>query len=368
MKNKLGFDLRFFKGKRILVTGHLGFKGSYLCKILASAGAEVCGCGIKQEGLSLFEIWHLGDLMQDRRVDICNFEQLKQCFSDFKPEMVFHLAAQALVIPSYENPMQTFRSNIMGSVNLLECIRLCGCVRAVVNVTSDKVYKNDESGRLYTEDDPLMGRDPYSASKSCAEILSFSYRKSFFEAMGISISTARAGNVLGGGDFSKNRVIPDCVRAAKSSNGIILRNPDSVRPYQHVFDCLYGYLLLMKRQCEDSALAGSYNFAPIDGRAVTTYRLASLFCEYWGDGAFIESPPPRQDALPQKNISNKENNFHEAGYLKLDVTKANNLLGFSPKYTVEECIRKTVEFEKLMLSGGDSKEYINREIDEYFDK
>lgn len=368
MKNSLSFDLGFFKNKRVLVTGHLGFKGSYLCKILSRAGAEVCGCGIKQEGASLFEIWRLEDCVQDMRFDICDFEQLKQCFLNFKPELVFHLAAQALVIPSYEDPAQTFRSNIMGSVSLFECIRLSKCVRAVVNVTSDKVYKNDESGKMYKEEDPLMGRDPYSASKSCAEIISFSYRKSFFESLGISISTARAGNVLGGGDFSKNRVIPDCVRAAKNSRGIILRNPRSVRPYQHVFDCLYGYLLLMKSQCEDKSLAGSYNFAPLDNEGVTTYRLASLFCEYWGRGAFIEGQFSDEFGLMQKNISKNGNKFHEAGYLKLDVTKAKNLLHFSPKYSIEECICKIVEFEKLMLSGGDLTEYINGEIDKYFER
>lgn len=360
MNDNPDFDLSFFKNKRVLVTGYLGFKGSYLCKILLKSGAVVCGYGMKQESSSLFEMWGLGKYVEEWRFDVCDLESLAKCFADFQPELVFHLAAQALVLPSYRDPAETFKTNVMGCVNLFECVRRCPSVQAVLNVTSDKVYRNDESGRYYNEEDPLMGRDPYSASKSCAEIISFSYKKSFFEKRGVSLSTARAGNVLGGGDFSENRVIPDCVRAVKKGEGIVLRNPDSVRPYQHVFDCLYGYLLLMKSQILIPSLAGSYNFAPFYDCAVTTYQLASLFCKYWGDGAFIDD-----QSIGKSKISSG-NGFHEAGYLKLDVSKAKDLLGFSPKYTIEMCMRKIVDFEKCMLNNGDSDKYIDKEIDDYF--
>ena len=245
--------LEFYKNKKILITGHTGFKGSWLCKILSMAGADVIGVSLEPENdISLYNILKLDNEIKSIILDIRNLDELKKVFIENEPEIVFHLAAQPLVRESYKNPVYTYETNVMGTVNLLECVRNCKSVKSVLNITTDKVYSNKEWDWPYREIDELNGFDPYSNSKSCSELITSSYKKSFFDNnREISISTARAGNVIGGGDFAKDRIIPDCIRSAIKNENIIVRNPNSVRPYQHVFEALSAYLMIAQKQYND---------------------------------------------------------------------------------------------------------------------
>ena len=240
--------LDFYKGKRVLVTGHTGFKGSWLAKILAMAGAEVYGYALSPNGEnSLYSILGLDDQIHSHIGDIRNFEELKNFFDSVRPEIVFHLAAQPIVRESYNNPRYTYETNVMGTVNICECIRLSDCVKSFVNITTDKVYENNDLEHSFREDEKLDGFDPYSNSKSCSELVTHSYINSFFAEKDIAVSTARAGNVIGGGDFGKDRIVPDLVRAALGGTEMVLRNPDAVRPFQHVLEALSAYLLLAEK-------------------------------------------------------------------------------------------------------------------------
>ena len=281
--------LDFYKDKRVFLTGHTGFKGSWMCKMLTNAGAVVTGYSLEAPtNPSLFKIADIESDIKSVIGDIRDMVALKKAFDETQPEIVFHLAAQPIVRNSYENPAYTYETNVMGTVNILECVRQSSCVKSFLNVTTDKVYLNKEWNWGYRENEELDGYDPYSNSKSCSELVTHSYKRSFFTDKDgkaiIPISTARAGNVIGGGDFANDRIIPDCIRAATKHEDIIVRNPFSTRPYQHVLEPLYAYLLIAKKQYEDSSYAAYYNVGPDDVDCFQTGALVDLFVNTWGEG------------------------------------------------------------------------------------
>ena len=323
-------DLNFYKGKRVLVTGHTGFKGSWLCKILVNAGAIVTGYSLRPTTTpNLFSMLNLESEMQSIIGDVRDLEHLKKVFNDVNPEIVMHLAAQPIVRDSYKDPVYTYETNVMGTVNICECVRNCKSVRSFLNVTTDKVYQNKEWEWGYREDEPLDGYDPYSNSKSCSELVTHSYINSFFNELGIAVSTARAGNVIGGGDFANDRIIPDCIRAAENGEEIIVRNPHSTRPYQHVLEPLAIYLTIVQKQYEDKFYAGFYNVGPEDSDCITTGRLVDLFCIKWGNN--------------QGWINKSDGGPHEANFLKLDCSRIKRVFGWATRWSVEYAIEKTVE-------------------------
>lgn len=347
------FDMKFYAGKRVLVTGHTGFKGTWLCKILINAGASVTGYSLEPPTEpNLFSLSGIESKMNSIIGDIRDFDKLKQTFDETKPEIVFHLAAQPIVRDSYKNPRYTYDVNVMGTVNLFECIRLSDCVKSVLNVTTDKVYNNREWCWGYRENEPLDGFDPYSNSKSCSELVTHSYVNSFFGGGSVAVSTARAGNVIGGGDFANDRIIPDCIRAMQGGNDIIVRNPFSTRPYQHVLEPLFAYLMIAGRQYEDKSFAGYYNVGPDDCDCVTTGELVDLFCKYWGENA------------KWVNIS-EDNPLHEANFLKLDCSKIKSVFDWKPRWHIRECIDMTCRFGKILLSKGDISGEMDAEISEF---
>lgn len=328
-------SLGYFRNKRILITGHTGFKGSWLTEILSEAGAEVFGFALKPAtDPALFDLLKLENRLGERSFigDIRDFSSLSEAFSKAKPEIVFHLAAQPIVRTSYEAPVLTYETNVLGTVNLLECVRRSDSVRTVVNVTTDKVYENRETGEPLKETDRLDGYDPYSNSKSCSELVTAAYRRAFLSARGVAVSTVRAGNVIGGGDYSRDRLIPDAVRAAKAGVPLVLRNPGSVRPYQHVLEPLFAYLMIAEETDRDPGKQGAYNIGPDAEDCLTTETMAKLFSESWGEGRTYETKP---DGGP-----------HEAGLLRLDNTKLKETFGWRPVWNAETAIRKTVEWEK----------------------
>lgn len=343
----------FFHGRRVLVTGHTGFKGSWLVQMLLRLGAEVTGYALPPEaGVSLYEILHPEGEIRSVFGDVRDIDALQGTFAEAKPEIVLHLAAQPIVRTSYEQPRLTYETNVMGTVNVLECVRKSDSVRSFLNVTTDKVYENRETAKAFTEDEPLDGFDPYSNSKSCSELVTHSYKKSFFADGRVRISTARAGNVIGGGDFARDRIVPDCVRAAAAGSPVIVRNPFSTRPYQHVLDPLYAYLLIAGAQCGDAALAGYYNVGPDDCDCVTTGALATLFCAAWGEGARWENHA-------------EANAPHEAGFLKLDNGKLKRTLGWSPRMHIGEAVQRTVDWTKAWQGGADMRAFTRAQIAEF---
>lgn len=346
-------DLSFYKGKKVFVTGHTGFKGSWLTAILVKAGAEVTGYSLTPPtNPNLFSISGVENKINSVIGDVRDFDSIKKAFDECDPEIVFHLAAQPIVITSYEQPKYTYETNVMGTVNILECVRLSKNVKSVLNVTTDKVYKNNEWCWGYRENEPLDGYDPYSNSKSCSELVTHSYKSSFFDSMGIAVSTARAGNVIGGGDFADNRIIPDCVRAAVKGEDIIVRNPNSTRPYQHVLEPLNAYLMIAERQYEDKSLQGYYNVGPNDSDCLTTGELAAIFCESWGNGQTFKCL--------------KKDGPHEANFLKLDCSLLKTTFGWSPVWSAKQAVEKTVEWTKVWASNGDVPAELDRQISEFF--
>lgn len=343
----------FYKGKRVLVTGHTGFKGSWLCEILLLAGARVTGYSLNPPtDPSLFELLGLSGRMESITGDVRDLAHMRRVFEEARPELVFHLAAQPIVRDSYRDPVYTYETNVMGTVNLLECARHTPSVRSLVNVTTDKVYENREWEYGYRETDRLDGYDPYSNSKSCSELVTHSYVKSFFTDGRCRVSACRAGNVIGGGDFANDRIIPDCIRAAGKGEDIIVRNPHSIRPYQHVLEPLCLYLTVAKAQYEEPSFAGYYNVGPDDGDCVTTGELADLFCGFWGEGI--------------KWVNRCDGGPHEANFLKLDCSRVKKTFGWRPRYHVAEAVEKTVEWSKLWLSGGGVRACTDRQIEEFF--
>ena len=348
-----GNELDFYKGKRVFITGHTGFKGSWLCRILAMAGAEVTGYALEPPTQpNLFSLAGLTERMTSIIGDIRDFGALKAAFEAAQPEIVFHLAAQPIVRDSYKNPVYTYEVNVMGTVNILECVRLSGHVRSFLNVTTDKVYRNNEWPWGYRETEPLDGFDPYSNSKSCSELVTHSYKSSFFAEECTAISTARAGNVIGGGDFANERIIPDCVRAARSGTPLILRNPGSIRPYQHVLEPLFAYLMITWRQYEDGACAGWYNVGPDEHDCVSTGELVKLFCRKWGAGF-------------DWKCQTEPNAPHEANFLKLDCSRLKAVFGWLPRWHIEEAVERTVEWTRVWMAGGDIPAEMDRQIQIY---
>ncbi len=346
-------DLDFYRGKKVLVTGHTGFKGTWLCKVLLYAGANVVGYSLEPEKEQiLFGLSNNDKQMRSVYADIRDYEKLLKVFKEERPEIVFHLAAQPIVRESYRNPQYTYETNVMGTVNLLECIRNVDCVKSVVNVTTDKVYLNAEREDGYTEEESLNGFDPYSNSKSCSELVTSSYTKSFFENKGVAVSTARAGNVIGGGDFATARIIPDCVRAMKSKEHIVIRNPKSIRPYQHVLEPIWVYLMIAEKQYKNRAYQGCYNVGPEEVDCIETQELVQLFCAAWGEGA---------DWIVKK----EEQAPHEAKILRLDCGKLKSTFGWMPKWSIQESVEKTVEFSKVLLKKGNIEQEFEREIVEF---
>lgn len=346
-------DLNFYKGKKVLVTGHTGFKGSWLCRILVNAGAEVTGYSLDPPTEpNLFSICGIEDQMNSVIGDIRDRIYLMEVFEKAQPEIVFHLAAQPIVRDSYKEPVYTYETNVMGTVNICECVRLNPCVKSFLNVTTDKVYQNNEWEWGYRENEPLDGYDPYSNSKSCSELVTHSYINSFYNEMEVAVSTARAGNVIGGGDFANDRIIPDCVRAAEKKEEIIVRNPHSTRPYQHVLEPLAIYLTIAQKQYENREFAGFYNVGPDDCDCVTTGELVDIFCEKWGEG--------------MKWVNKFMGGPHEANFLKLDCSKVKAVFGWRPRWHVEEAIEKTVEWSKVYFAKEDIPNCMDRQIDEFF--
>ena len=347
--------LDFYNKKAVLVTGHTGFKGSWLCKILVNSGAKVIGYSLEPPtNPNLFSLSKIEDNIVSIEGDIRDYDHLDSVFSKYRPEIVFHLAAQPLVRESYKEPRLTYETNVMGTVNVLECARKYDCVKSFLNVTTDKVYFNDDTpDHAFKEDEPLDGFDPYSNSKSCSELVTHSYIKSFFRGSGCRVSTARAGNVIGGGDFSKDRIIPDCIRAIENKEDIIVRNPFSTRPYQHVLEPLYIYLLIAKAQFENESFSGYYNVGPDECDCVTTGALVTLLCQKWDNTL--------------QWINKSDNGPHEASFLKLDNSLIKKTFGWKPRWHIEETVGKIVEWTKVYF---EEKEKIpaemNKEIDEFF--
>jgi CDP-glucose 4,6-dehydratase len=347
-------NLSFYKNKKVFITGHTGFKGSWLCRTLIIAGADVTGYALKPETKpALFELLALKKDMKSVIADIRDYSTLLKNIKKAKPEIIFHLAAQPLVRESYKQPVYTYDTNVLGTVKLLEACRFLSSARSIINVTTDKVYENREDDRAFNENENLCGYDPYSNSKSCSDIITYSYRNSFFhEKNSPALSTARSGNVIGGGDFAADRIIPDCVRAARKKKPFVMRNPESTRPYQHVLDCLSGYLLLAEKQCKNKKLQGSYNFGPEKNDVVNNAALVKMFCNKWGDCLTC--------------ITKSDNGPHEAKFLKLDITKAKKVLGWKPRLNVNKAVELTVEWSKEYLAGGDIVNCMDRQIKDYF--
>lgn len=346
-------ELSFYKGKRVLVTGHTGFKGAWMCRVLVDAGAILTGYSLEAPTQpNLFALAGVEDNMTSIIGDVRDLAHLMEVFDQAQPELVLHLAAQPIVRTSYEQPVYTYETNVMGTVNILECVRTHPCVKSFLNVTTDKVYENKEWAWGYRENEPLDGYDPYSNSKSCSELVTHSYKSSFFQDGRTAISTARAGNVIGGGDFARDRIIPDCVRAAEARQPIIVRNPYSTRPYQHVLEPVMAYLMIAQKQYEDPSFAGWYNVGPDDCDCVTTGELTTLFCQAWGDGMTWEN---RSEA----------NAPHEANFLKLDCSKIKTTFGWTPRWHMQEAIQKTVEWSKVWMDGGDVPAVMRKQIREF---
>jgi len=340
----------FYNGRKVFVTGHNGFKGSWMCKVLAGAGAEVCGFSLPCEKDSPFASMGLEGITSIDG-DVGNTEELSDAVLSFRPEVVIHMAAQALVLRSYDDPVLTYRTNVMGTVNILEAIRKCDSVISAVNVTTDKVYRNMERSEGYREDEPLDGYDPYSNSKSCSELVTAAYKRSFPEYKSVPLSTCRAGNVIGGGDRAEKRIIPDCVRSAERGEPVIIRNPNSVRPYQHVLEPVCAYLLLAAEQASDPKAAGCYNIGPDEESTVTTQRLAQLFCDNWAGTSWI--------------AEGEIGKPHEAGILRLNCDKFKHTFDWAPRWSIEEAVRRTVDWYTAENRGEDTAALTSEQIDVY---
>lgn len=346
--------LPFYRNKKVFITGHTGFKGSWLCRILLMSGADVTGYALLPETHpSLFGLLKIKKDIRSIIGDVRNYDLFLKSIKSAKPDFIFHLAAQPLVRESYKRPLYTYETNVIGTVHLLEACRYLPSVKSIINVTTDKVYENREEDRAFKEQEKLCGHDPYSNSKSCSDIITYSYRNAFFcEKDSPALSTARAGNVIGGGDFAADRIIPDCVRAVQKNKPIVIRNPESTRPYQHVLDCLSGYLLLAQKQYNNKNIQGSYNFGPEKRDLVNNETLVKMFCDRWGEGV--------------TSIHKKDKGPHEAKFLKLDISKAKNNLKWKPQRNVKQAVDLTVEWSKAYLTGGNIFDCIDRQIKEYF--
>lgn len=350
------FDLYRYKGKKVLITGHTGFKGSWMCQALLEAGAEITGYALSPAGQpALFEMLKLDGELNSVIGDIRDYDRLLQAIQSSRPEIIIHMAAQPIVRESYQRPRYTYETNVMGTVNVLECVRKTDSVRSFVNVTTDKVYLNREWEWGYRENEELNGFDPYSNSKSCSELVTSSYRNSFFKDREVAVTTMRAGNVIGGGDFAKDRIIPDCVRAAMRGEKIIVRNPDSVRPYQHVLEPVIAYLLVAMKQYDNPELEGAYNVGPDENSCITTGEMAEMFCTLWRQFSGTETDwMVKRDEGP-----------HEARLLKLDCAKMKDVFGWRPVWGIEQTLEKTVEWYYGYQQKSDMQALTRKQIEKY---
>lgn len=348
-----GINSDFWRHKRVLITGHTGFKGSWLSLWLQSMGAHLYGIALEPPTEpALFNLAHVAQGMEHRVANICSFTTVRTLIDEFNPEIIFHMAAQPLVRCSYQQPIETYTTNVMGTIHVLESARHTRSVKAIVNITTDKCYENREWLWGYREDEPLGGYDPYSSSKACAELVSSAYRKSFLKDAGIAIATARAGNVVGGGDWASDRLVPDVLRALQNREPVLIRNPHAVRPWQHVLEPLSGYLLLAERLYEHGQTdAESWNFGPLDEDAQSVQSVVEQLCKTWGNDASW--------------IQQAGNHPHEAGYLKLDISKARNRLHWTPCWTLETALTQTVEWHKSWLAGQDMRAVCQQQISLY---
>ena len=346
----------FYNNKKVLITGHTGFKGSWLTTMLLMQGADVTGYSLQPPtNPNLFELSGIQKDINHIEGDIRDREKLFKVFEEVKPEIVFHLAAQPIVRESYKKPVYTYETNVMGTVNICEAVRRSSSVGSFLNVTTDKVYDNCDIPNKdgFREDEPLDGYDPYSNSKSCSELVTHSYKRSFFDELGIAVSTARAGNVIGGGDYAVDRIIPDSVRAAEKGETIIVRRPDSIRPYQHVLEPLFAYMMIAEKQYMDREYSGCYNIGPEMKSCITTGEITDLFCKSWGNVSW-------------KNVS-EENAPHEANFLKLDCSKIMQTFDWKPKWNIEQSVSKTVEWYKAFYNKENMNEKTIDQIKEYLD-
>lgn len=347
-------DLRFYKGKKVLLTGHTGFKGSWMSVTLVNAGAEVVGySSCSKTETRLFDLCGVKDQITHIKGDVRDLDHLLEVFRTHQPEIVIHMAAQPIVRDSYKDPVGTYSTNVMGTVNICEAVRQTPSVRSFLNVTTDKVYENKEWEWGYRENEPLDGYDPYSNSKSCSELVTHSYKNSFFTDSRVAVSTARAGNVIGGGDFANDRIIPDCIRAAVKHEDIIVRNPYSTRPYQHVLEPVYAYLMIAAKQYEDHSFASWYNVGPDDQDCFQTGALVDLFVKHWGEGL--------------KWIDKYDGGPHEANFLKLDCSKLKTTFGWKPHWNLETAIEKVVEWSKVWVAGEDVRPVMDKQIKEFLE-
>lgn len=363
MKNMMNF----YKDKKVLITGHTGFKGSWMCKALLQAGAKVIGYALNPPtNPSLFEVADIEKQITSVIGDVRDYDRLYETFVKYQPEIVIHMAAQPIVRESYKDPVGTYSTNVMGTVNVLDCIRRTDCVKSFVNVTTDKVYLNEERTEGYKEDEQLNGYDPYSNSKSCSELVTSSYVNSFLKEKGVPVSTCRAGNVIGGGDFAPDRIIPDCVRSATEGKEIIVRNPKSTRPYQHVLESVIAYLMVAMEQYYDKSKASCYNVGPDENCVYTTGDITDLFCKTWNDEIQSSKEISVENLNHKVNwINRSDNGPHEAGFLKLDCTKIKKTFGWNPVWDMNRTMQKIVEWCFAYYGKKDISACMDNQIVEY---
>lgn len=344
----------FYKGKKVFITGHTGFKGSWLCEILTLLGAKVCGYSLEAPtNPNLYKLLNLDEKIISVIGDIRDYDKLLDTMTDFEPDIVIHMAAQPIVRTSYKRPRYTYDVNVMGTVNVMEAIRHNPSVKSVVNVTTDKVYLNREWNYGYRECDELCGYDPYSNSKSCSELVTYSYKKSFFDGVEFPrVSTCRSGNVIGGGDFAKDRIMTDSISSYLNKEDIIIRNPYSIRPYQHVMDALNGYLTVAYMQYEDKKYASEYNFGPQDENCITTGNLVNLFVEKTGNKI--------------KWCDKSDGGPHEANFLKLDISKATSVLNWHPVWNIDKTMDMIVEWLNAYENKKNITDVVDKQIMNFF--
>jgi CDP-glucose 4,6-dehydratase len=353
MSSFVKVDYNFWREKRVLVTGHTGFKGSWMSLWLQHMGAHLRGIALSPPTApALFEIARVSDRMEHRVVDIRDFSAVKREFDDFKPEIIIHMAAQPLVRLSYEQPIATYSTNVMGTVHILEAARQCASVKAIVNITTDKCYDNREWVWGYRENEPMGGHDPYSSSKACAELVSSAYRTSFLRDTGIALATARAGNVIGGGDWAADRLVSDTLRALEKNESVLIRNPHAIRPWQHVLEPLSGYLLLAQSlYTQGQSDAEGWNFGPSDEDARPVQWVVDYLCKAWGGSATwglqLGDHP------------------HEANYLKLDISKARQRLNWAPQWSLETALNHVISWHRAWIEGRDMYEFCLAQISLY---
>lgn len=351
-------DPRFWKGKKVFITGHTGFKGSWLCLWLHSLGADVTGYALQPPtDPNLYELCAIDKLVKSNISDVRDASSFTKAMTFARPDIVIHMAAQPLVGDSYKIPVETYSINVMGTVNLFEAVRQCKTVKAVVNVTTDKCYENKEWVWGYRENEPLGGYDPYSNSKACSELVTSAYRNSYFNPKeyavhGVGVASARAGNVIGGGDWATDRLVPDCIKAILKSEKIVIRNPEAIRPWQHVLEPLSGYLILAQKLYEEGfRYAEAWNFGPDDVDAKPVEWLVSRLCAKWGSDASY--------------VVDKGKYLHEAHYLKLDCSKAKLQLGWRPRWDLHKAIGGIIEWTQAYQAGKDLRNVCLRQIEQY---